>query len=306
VVLPPATGSINVSASNLLTTLGASPATAGVANFVAPQFVETEVAVQSFQVGNLSKFLELTWNPNSRAMPAITSGPAIEVVQNDGTTPYTAPLPQITAAVHNVPNAGDITITGVGLGNSEYASPVQAGGYGGSVVVVRAASNSVTGTGVPQLRLTQRQISNTFTGGTQGSVSATSIVIPASLLTYSPGGSPFPPSTNPGTPLGVAGSTVEVKYESFANTNYGTTATVSAFAPTTGLVTLVGLTSQQASQVGSYITLSGAVNSGNNGTFQIVAWISAVSIQIYNINGVTPDAGPIVWSEPPPVAFVVT
>jgi hypothetical protein len=367
VATPPATGSLNVSTASLVTNVGASPNNVYVANFIAPQFQETETAVQSYQVGVLAGYLKLSWNPDSRLLPAITSGPAIQVVENDGTTPFSssglAPLPMITGAVHNSPNTGDITISGQGLGNVEF--------FGATTVTVTGAPPTTYGPGSPRLKLTQSAIISTVADGvpltglfdvtegsatvtatlsqavllfasnvivfesqpdtiytvstvvtttitlttpytgisnayttadtikTQGSVSATSIVIPADLL-----------KTVEGVALGVAGSTVEVKYGSLANTNYGTAATVSAFAPLTGWTTLTGLTNQMLSQVGppNSITISGAASPGNNGTFPIVAYVSATSIKILNYNGVAGDAnnGSIVWSEKIPVAFLVT
>jgi len=359
VASPPATGSINVSAATILSTLGAAPAAAHVADLIAPQFQESEVAIQSFQVGNLAGYLLASFNPDPHRVPAITAGPAIQVVQNDGHTAFTAALPMITAAVHNSPATGDITITGVGLGTTEFPND--------TVVLVTAAS-STTGTGAPKfVKLTQKQITSVIADGvamtgtynvtqgsasvptstsqsglilpgnsivfasqpkvvydvstvttttvtltapytgpttlyttakvpvTQGVVSPTSIVIPADLLT--PTG---------GVALGVVGSTVEVKNQSFANTNYGTAATISSI--TGGVVTLTGLAHQVATQVGSYITISGAATAANNGTFKILSYVSATSITIANINGVAGDAnnGSIIWSEPPPVAFVVT
>jgi hypothetical protein len=384
VVVPPATGSLNVSAAALLTEAGASPNTVYIANFIAPQFLETEVAVQSYQAGNLAGYLKLTWNPDSRLLPPITSGPAIQVVENDGHTAFSssplAPFPMITAAVHNSPNTGDITITGVGLGNAEF--------FNGTVVRVTAAASAVApgfGAGVgdvPFVRLSQAQItsvesdsvaltgtfqvatdsasvfaslsqtgllfpgnqivfsvqpdtvyevstvastsisltsvytgpSNEFsladTPKTIGSVSNTTIVIPAALLKYIPGGNPFPPSSYAGLALGVAGSTVEVQYATFANTNYGTAASVSAWAG--NVSTLTGLTNQFTSLVNlrdpTYITVSGAASPGNNGTFPILSVVSPTSVTISNIYGVAGDAhnGALVWSEPAPIAFVVT
>lgn len=370
VVAPPATGSLNVSAAALLTNVGATPNSSYVANFIAPQFLETTVAVQSYQAGNLHGYLLPTWNPNSRLLPPITSGPAIQVVENDGTTPFSssplAPFPMITAAVHNSPNAGDITITGVGLGNAEL--------FNSTVVrVTAAAAVAVPGSGaglggLPFVRLTQAQIISAVTDGvalsgtfdvtegsatviaslsqagllfpgnqivfgtqpdaiyevstvvtttitltanytgasnlfttadtpiTQGVVTNTSVVIPAKLLT-----------TATGIALGVAGSTVELSYATFANSNSGVAATITAFNPTTGVATVGGLTNQFASQVGNAnsITMSGSVNPGNNGTFEIVGWVSSSSILIQNFLAVTPDSG-LTWSEKPPVAFVVT
>lgn len=358
---PPATGSIDVSAATILTNLGASPAAALVADFIAPKFQETEVALQSFQVGNLSKFRSLTWTPDSRRLPVITAGPAIEVVEDDGVTAFTsaanAPLPMITAAAHNTPATGDITITGVGLGNVEAFSE--------TVVVVTAAAGT-NGTPPEKIRLTQKQITSTITDGvaltgtfnvtngsatvttsidhsaglhpgnsivfasqpntvytvstvvtttvtltsvytgisnsltiadtpvTQGVVSATSIVIPAVLL-----------KTALKTALGVAGSTVEVKFESFANSNYGTTAKVGA-PSAAGVSAITNILYQNAALVGSYITLSGAAAAANNGTFPIVGYTSATAISILNYNAVADATGNIVWSEPAPVAFVVT
>lgn len=323
-VIPPATGSINVSPATILATLGASPAAASVANLIAPQFQETEVAVQSFQVGNMSKFLELTWNPDPRHGTTVspgfppnlpyTNGPAIQVVANDGHTPFTAPLPMITAAVHNVPAAGDITITGVGLANSEYNYPVQPEPGAGTVVTVTAAASTAapgSGAGVnslPKAKLTQRLITKPVSSGTQGTISSTSIVIPASLLT-----------TVEGIALGVAGSTVTVKFETFANSNYGTAATIAStstlpYVSADGsiknhvLATLTGLADMQPSSVGQPLVISGAASFQNNGEFIIQAWISASSVVIFNDSAVAPDAnnGAISWSQPGPVPFPLT
>jgi hypothetical protein len=357
VVVPPATGSINVSAANILSTLGASPSAAQVANLIAPQFQETEVTIQSYQKGNLAGYLLPTWNPNSRLLPPITSGPAIQVVQNDGVTSFasspSAPLPMITSIALNSPNTGDLTITGVGLGNVEAFDSTQ-------VIVTGVAGTA--GVQAPYVKLTQAQIisvvtdgvaltgtfnvtngsatviaslsqagllipgnsivfaeqpdtvyyvssvvtttvtldapytgvSNAFTTATtpktQGVVTNTTITIPAVLL-----------KSTTGVALGVAGSTVLVKYDTFANSNYGSAATVSA--PVNGIVTVTGLTGQFPSLVGKYLTLSGAVWAGNNGTFQIVSYISATSVTIANFYGVA--ASGLAWSEPAPVAFVV-
>jgi hypothetical protein len=315
VVIPPATGSINVSAANLLTVLGASPSTAQVANFVAPQFSETQTAVQSYQVGNLSKYLEATWNPNPRLLPAITSGPAIQVVENDGVTNFSAsaiaPLPYLTAAVHNTPNTGDITITGVNIGNVEYNYPVQTDRSGTTVSVYAAAGTVPSGQAVPKVKLTQRLISFTNTGGTQGTVTNTSIVIPASLLNA--------PNGAGGTiALGVAGSTVDVKYQTFSAANYGTAATLASTATQSFIgsdgsiqnrviVTITGLTNIQPSAVGQPITFTGAASFQNNGEFIIQSVLSTSSVTIINNVAVVPDAnnGAISWTQDGTVLFPV-
>lgn len=77
----------------------------------------------------------------------------------------------------------------------------------------------------------------------------------------------------------------------------GSAATISAFAA--GVSTLTGLTGMTADSVGNFLTVSGAANGGNNGTFLIVAYTSATSVDVSNATGVFPDAnsGALVWTE---------
>lgn len=77
----------------------------------------------------------------------------------------------------------------------------------------------------------------------------------------------------------------------------GTAATITAFSG--GVLTLGGLTGMTAGDVGNFITLSGAANSGNNGTFLIINFNSATSVDVSDATGVFPDAnsGSIVWTE---------
>jgi hypothetical protein len=167
----PVAGPLDVRATTVRTQLGPAPTDAQVAalaDSIAPKFVDTDVTNKSFEVGNLRGYLSATYTPDPTRMPPLALGPALTVVQDDGNTVFTAPVPNITGAAHNVPNAGDITITGVGLGNAEY--------FNTSVVHI---TNPTTNAFV---RLQQRAIAATLSGGTQGSVTATSIVIPASLL----------------------------------------------------------------------------------------------------------------------------
>jgi len=81
-----------------------------------------------------------------------------------------------------------------------------------------------------------------------------------------------------------------------ALTGTGSAATISAFA--TPLVTITGLTGMGPGIVGQYLHFSGAANGGNNGTFQIAAYVSATSVKVTNASGVFPDAnsGAITWS----------
>jgi hypothetical protein len=189
-------GPLNVSSALLNTTLGQGPTDAqltAVADTIAPRFVDTDVAIKSFQVGMISGFRSATYNPDPHRIPAIANGAAITVVQDDGVTPFVAPLTVITAAIHNVPNVGDITITGTNLGKSEV-----------DATVVRVTSSD----GSRYVKLYQKVIRTTLSGGTQGSVAPTSIVIPASLLSG----------------LGAAaGSRAIVQYTSLASNTFTTT-----------------------------------------------------------------------------------
>ena len=295
----PVGGPLLVTPAAILTNLGAAPQAATAVNFIAPQFVETTEAIQSFQVGVLSKFLESTYNPNPRLMPPLSNGPAITVVMNDGTTLFTAPLPIITGAVHNSPNTGDITISGQDLGNSEFSSATQ--------VLVTGVSPG-PGQKAPVIILDQKVIKATLTGGTQGSVSATSIVIPASLLTYAPGGKPFP-AVPAGTypALGVAGSTVQVQFTTLGNGNYGTAATLASQAGQ--LVTVTGLANMTSACVGGQLSITGSANpTFNNGTFLITSYVSSSSVVILNPIAQLPDAnsGSLVWAQVGKVPFTVT
>jgi hypothetical protein len=130
-----------------------------VADAIAPQFVETPVALDSFLVGNIADLLSVNFTPDSRRQPALATGPAIEVVEDDGVTPFAATLPTITTSTLNSPGAGDVTIAGTGLGNPERNETVIK--YTGDVVTT---------------------ISQQVLEAAGGSVSDTAIVIPAALI----------------------------------------------------------------------------------------------------------------------------
>lgn len=143
--------------------------TEAVADAIAPQFFETAVFIESFQVGTISGFASASFNPDSRRVPPLADGAACEVVEDDGSTAFTAALPSITSATLDSPGAGDVTIAGLNMGsagdpNSETQETVV----------------KFSGTGTPRggdLVIPQALI--TATAG--GVVSATSIVVPAAL-----------------------------------------------------------------------------------------------------------------------------
>ena len=187
--LLPVGGPLDVSSATLDTTLGQGATDAqltAVADTIAPHFVNTDVAIKSFQVGMLKGYRSASYNPDPFRIPALPNGAAVTVVQDDGTSLFVAALTVVTGAAHNVPNGGDITITGTNLGLAEV-----------DATVVRVYSSDLS----TFVKLYQKVIRTTLTGGTQGSVAPTSIVIPASLLNT----------------LGVAGSKVQVQYTSLAS-----------------------------------------------------------------------------------------
>jgi len=74
----------------------------------------------------------------------------------------------------------------------------------------------------------------------------------------------------------------------------GVAGTITAFNASQS--TVAGLTGMTASSVGNFLTVSGATNPGNNGTFLIVAYVTANSVVISNAAGVSPETG-LTWTE---------
>jgi len=191
----PVGGPVDVSPATIATQLGSGLTAAqslALTNALAPLFVETDVAIKCFQVGELQDLRNAAFNPDPNRIPAIVSGAAVSVVQDDGTTPFTAPLPLITAAVWNTP-VGGLTITGVGLAgpgalNSEVVE---------TVVKILTAPDARS---IPQAIIT---------AAAGGKVSATSIVIPASKIPA-------------GLGIGV-GTKVQVRYTSLASNQFALT-----------------------------------------------------------------------------------
>jgi len=69
-----------------------------------------------------------------------------------------------------------------------------------------------------------------------------------------------------------------------------------------GVATITGLTGMTAQSVGSFLTLSGAASGGNNGTFLIITYNSATSVDVSNSAAVASDGnnGSITWTERDP------
>lgn len=178
--MSPVGGALNV-ASATINAVGAGtaagamaliPLSAGaheaLADAIAPQFLETPVLEDSMRSGHLSALLSANFNPDPRRKPPLVDGPAIAVVQDDGSTAYTVGLPTITSATLNSPVAGAVTIAGTNLA-----------GPGTPTAERKEVTVKVAGIGTPaggDLSLSQELIE--ANGGT---VTATAIVLPAVL-----------------------------------------------------------------------------------------------------------------------------
>jgi hypothetical protein len=136
-----------------------------IANAVAPIYAETDVALESFLVGNLARYRSSSYDPDPRRS-AVPTGAAVAVLEDDGATAFATAntLPTISGAVLGAPSAGAVTISGTGLGNEN------GGGTGEYGVRVKF-------TGAGARKLEQKAI---IEAG--GSVLPTAIVIPASLI----------------------------------------------------------------------------------------------------------------------------
>jgi len=146
--------------SNALSLIPSTRGTqAAIADAIAPKFVETAVAIDSFLVGMLSEYRSASYNPDSRRLPSLGAAAAISVVQDDGVTAFAPTLPVVSSATHDSPTSGALTIAGTGLGV-----------YDRKETVVKL-------TGKVSKTLSQIVIERAG-----GSVAATAIVIPASLL----------------------------------------------------------------------------------------------------------------------------
>jgi len=76
----------------------------------------------------------------------------------------------------------------------------------------------------------------------------------------------------------------------------GTNCTISNYL--NGIVTLTNLTNMSLQSVGNFITITGASNVNNNGTFLIVNFITSTSVDIINSNAVFPELnGSLSWIE---------
>ena len=152
----PVGGPFSVSNALVLSTIGAGATNTQVTDIrdaVSLHLIETQVVIKSFQVGNLAMYNSAGYTPDRNRLPASA---ALSIVQDDGVTPFVAPLPNVTSAIIG---GGNLTITGVGLGTNE----------------IMQTTVRVSGT-------IAKVLSQAAIKHAGGSVSATQIVIPLSLL----------------------------------------------------------------------------------------------------------------------------
>lgn len=160
---------VDISMTHIKTVSGLSGATDAqvdaLQNMLGYRFVETDAVKKSVLAGCLHGYLSSSFNPDSRGdinHPPATAGQAIKVVQDVNhlsttTTAFTVLTPTITGLTLS----GTLTVTGASGGLSGY------GLYEPTVIIIGNGAR----------RITQAQI--LAAGGT---VSDTSIVVPASLI----------------------------------------------------------------------------------------------------------------------------
>jgi hypothetical protein len=172
---------MDVSVATIRTLVGTGLTAAQVAivqEALAPQFVETDVAIKCFQVGYLADLLSANFTPDPNRIPPIATGAAVKVVQDDGTTPFVAATTALSGAVL----AGSVTLAGTNLAHFD--------GVDLTIVKFILLDGST--------RLVYQKVIETTVGGV---VTPTSIVIPAAIV-----------------PAGVvAGCRVQVLYTSLAS-----------------------------------------------------------------------------------------
>lgn len=186
----PVGGPVDVSDATVRGQLGpglAATALLAVQDGLAPRFIETDVAIKSFEVGNLAKYRSAQFNPDPTRLPPISAGAAIVVLADDGVTSFVAPVPTLSNAQFGVPGAGQVTLTGTGLASK--GSP----------------NAEVLATKVKFLTLPDPRVVDQATiVAAGGVVTATSIVIPAAKV-----------------PSGVGvGTKVQVLYTSLASNQF--------------------------------------------------------------------------------------
>lgn len=160
---------VDISASAIKAVSGLSSATnaqvVALQNMLGYHFVETDSVKKSFLAGCLHGYLASSFCPDSRGTfntPPATAGQAIKVVQDvNASSTSTTAFTVLTPAITSLSLSGTLTINGSGGGLSGY------GLYTPTVIIV----------GLGGRRITSAQI--LAAGGT---ISDTSIVVPASLI----------------------------------------------------------------------------------------------------------------------------
>ena len=158
--------------ANALSLIPASRGTTtALADAMAPYLAQTPVVEDSLRSGMLSGLLNASYNPGpDQGLP---DGPAIEVVEDDGSSTLTVGLPIITSATLDSPGAGDVTIAGTDLA-----------GTGSPTAERKEVVVQFTGTGAPGDGNVKRlDLSQELIEANGGTVTSTAIVVPAVLNT---------------------------------------------------------------------------------------------------------------------------
>jgi hypothetical protein len=254
------------------TTTGSSNATAtiGVGAFTASTGLLTIGAVTGYTANSVGHALTI-----SGAASAGNNG-TFRIVSQTGTT-VTVYNP---SGVSSDANTGSITATekygGGGTGVSITAAPTFGGTTLNSMAQVSGLSNMV-----------QPNASTTVASGSNGvSISGATSISMASTANFS-----------------TQGSIVVLTTTGYQTVNYtgvsgGNTFTGCSTSGTGNMATGNAVYTSYPGSVGHRLTITGASNSGNNGTFIIMNWVSATSVIIYNPGAVTESTNAnLTWTE---------
>jgi hypothetical protein len=164
---------VDISATAIKAIIGLAGATnaqvVAIQHMLGYHFVETDAVKKSVLAGNIHGYLSSSFNPDSRGdftHPPATAGQAIKVVQDvDASSTSTSLFTVKTPIITGLTLSGTLTVAGSSGGLSGY------GLYEPTVIILGSGARKIT----------QAQI--LAAGGT---VSDTSIVVPASLIAASP------------------------------------------------------------------------------------------------------------------------
>lgn len=188
----------------------------------------------------------------------------------------------------------DFDVAGSSYQNNNRVLTDETGGLGLPVVLNSGSSATITAFASPNL---------TVGGLTGQSAASVGTIIVLTLAGESGNNGAFTVTSNTSASVNVvsdaAGFFPDSNSGSIEWAQYNAGATASITTVTGGVATLTGLQNLSANSVGRFLTITGAASAGNNGTFLIINFNSATSVDVANASAVASDGnnGAISWVE---------